>query len=270
MEQENKNTTIKNDDGFIIVSGVDDTIVATTNNENIVYERIEQAVRDYFAGNDRYSSVFEPDKSSTDVTLAKIDDLADNPQNNIGKTREIANIVDKYIIKNYLIGMVDAVIRSNLNTKYKVSYNQVPSEKGRNNKKKLENAKKIVEDMLDKIDVKKLIRMAIPATFNHGNYFFYMDYSKEYDKYTIHIFPLSIARIAPYRIDGEPILMIDMTELKNRLEHNHPKKKGGKAYFFQKYEEEITKAYPKEIVSFFMYGYSIRANCNLFSSSRNV
>lgn len=243
----------KDKDGFIIVSGVDDTIIATTDstNENMIAERLELAVRNYFAGNDRYASVFEGDASNTGITLARIDELAVNPQNSISKTREIANIVDYYIIKNYLIGMVDTLIRSNLNTNYKVSYNQVPSEKGRNNKKKLENAKRIVEDMLDKIDVKKLIRISIPATFDHGNYFFYMDFSPNQDKYTIHIFPLSIARVAPYRIDGEPVLMIDMTELKNRLEHNLPKKRGGKAYFFQKYEEEITKAYPKEIVDAF-------------------
>ena len=251
MEQETENK-VKRDDGFMIVSGVDDdTIVATTNDEQMIQTRLEQAVRAYFAGGEKYASVFEPDSTVTNVTLAKLDDLAQGPQNNITKTREIASIVDMYIIKNYLIGMVDTVIRSNLNTNYKVSYNQVPSEKGRNNKKKLENAKKIVEDMLDKIDVKKLIRISIPATFNHGNYFFYMDYTRDKEKYTIHIFPLSVARIAPYRIDGEPILMIDMTELKNRLEHNLPKKKGGKAYFFQKYEEEITKAYPKEIVDAF-------------------
>lgn len=245
-------------ESFEIISGVDDTVVVTSNNasgdENLVQQRIEQAVRAYFAGNERYASVFEPDTSTSTVTLNRIDELARNPQNDISKTREIANIVDTYIIKNYLIGLVDTVIRSNLNTRYKVSYNQVPSEKGRNNKKKLENAKKIVEDMLDKIDVKKLIRMSIPATFNHGNYFFYMDYNKNKEKYVIHIFPLTIGRIAPYRIDGEPVLMIDMNELKNRLEHNLPKRKGGKAYFFQKYEEEITKAYPAEIVEAFRRG----------------
>jgi hypothetical protein len=242
----------KVDDGFVIVSGVDDdTFVLTTNDENMISQRIETAVRNYFAGNDRYASVFEPDTSASTITLARIDELANNPQNDISKTREIANIVDTYIRKNYLIGMVDTVIRSNLNTNYKVSYNQVPSEKGRNNKKKLENAKRIVEDMLDKIDVKKIIRISIPATFDHGNYFFYMDYSKNQEKYTIHVFPLTVARIAPYRIDGEPVLMIDMNELKNRLEHNLPKRKGGKAYFFQKYEEEITKAYPQEIVDAF-------------------
>lgn len=255
MEDKNKavnnNTNDSNSDDFVIVSGVGDTIVATTSNEDMFARRIEVAVRDYFSGNDRFASVFEGDNSTTAVTIAKIDELANNPQNSISKTREIASIVDYYIIKNYLIGMVDTIIRSNLNTNYKVSYNQVPFEKGRNNKKRLENAKKIVEDMLDKIDVKKLIRISIPATFDHGNYFFYMDYSPNQEKYTIHIFPLSIARVAPYRIDGEPVLMIDMTELKNRLEHNLPKKRGGKAYFFQKYEEEITKAYPKEIVEAF-------------------
>lgn len=244
----------KKDENFMIISGVGDTIVATTDedNESIVAKQIEQSVKDYFANNDRYASVFEYDNSGSGViTLAKIDELAINPQNSIKKTREIASIVDTYINKNYLIGLVDTIIRSNLNTNYKVSYNQVPSEKGRNNSKKLVNAKQIVEDMLDKIDVKKLIRLSIPATFDHGNFFFYMDYSKNKEKYNIHIFPLSVARVAPYRIDGEPVLMIDMTELKTRLEHNLPKRRGGKAYFFEKYEEEITKAYPQEIVDAF-------------------
>lgn len=239
----------KKDEGFEIVSGIDDTIVITGSDDKIYQSRIEQAVRDYFAGNERYSSVFNSDTSVSSVTLSDIDTLAIDPQNDIEKTRKISKIVDMYIIKNYLIGLVDSLIRSNLNTTYKVSYSQVPSEKGRNNKKKLESAKQFVDDMLDKINIKKLIRMAIPATFDHGNYFFYMDVVN--DNYNIHIFPLSVARVAPYRIDGEPILMIDMDELKNRLEHNLPKRRGGKAYFFEKYEKEITAAYPKEIVDAF-------------------
>ena len=239
----------KKDEGFEIVSGIDDTIVITGSDDKIYQSRIEQAVRDYFAGNERYSSVFKSETSVSSVTLSDIDTLAIDPQNDIEKTRKISKIVDMYIIKNYLIGLVDSLIRSNLNTTYKVSYSQVPSEKGRNNKKKLESAKQFVDDMLDKINIKKLIRMAIPATFDHGNYFFYMDVVN--DNYNIHIFPLSVARVAPYRIDGEPILMIDMDELKNRLEHNLPKRRGGKAYFFEKYEKEITAAYPKEIVDAF-------------------
>lgn len=251
-DKNNENNKKQSDtDGFVIVSGVDNNTVVATTNDELFAKKLELAVRDYFAGNEKFASVFEGESSKSVVTLARIDELANNPQNSISKTREIANIVDEYIIKNYLVGMVDTVIRSNLNTSYKVSYNQVPSEKGRNNKKKLENAKRIVEDMLDKIDVKKIVRISIPATFNHGNFFFYMDCDTYKDKYNIHIFPLSIARVAPYRIDGEPVVMIDMAELRTRLEHNLPKKKGGKAYFFQKYEEEITRAYPKEIVDAF-------------------
>lgn len=238
----------KNNDGFEIVSGIDEVVVVTSTN-NEYQNRVEQAVRDYFAGNEKYASVFNPDRASHEVTLAVIDELAVDPQNSIDKTRRISKIVDTYKNKNYLIGLVDSLIRSNLNTTYKVSYTQVPSEKGRNNKKKLESAKKIVDDMLDKINIKKIIRMAIPATFDYGNYFFYMDVVG--GNYNIHIFPLSVARVAPYRIDGEPILMIDMDELRAKLEHNLPKRKGGKAYFFERYEKEITAAYPKEIVDAF-------------------
>lgn len=243
MEQKNK-------EDFQIVSGIDDVVVVTTTDSSSDYqERIEQAVKDYFANNARYSSVFEPDSVVSHVTLAELDSLAENPQNSIDKTRKIAKIVDKYINKNYLIGMVDTIIRSNLNTSYKVSYNQVPSENGRNTKNKLKTAKQIVERMLDEIDIKKLIRMSIPCTFDYGNYFFYMEPIE--DKYNLHVFPLSVARVAPYRIDGEPVLMIDMDELRTRIEHNMPKRKGGKAYFFEKYEKEITQSYPREIVDAF-------------------
>lgn len=243
MEQKNK-------EDFQIVSGVDDVVVVTTTDSSGDYqERVEQAVKDYFANNARYSSVFEPDSVVSHVTLAELDSLAENPQNSIDKTRKIAKIVDKYINKNYLIGMVDTIIRSNLNTSYKVSYNQVPSENGRNTKNRLKTAKQIVERMLDEIDIKKLIRMSIPCTFDYGNYFFYMEPVE--DKYNLHVFPLSVARVAPYRIDGEPVLMIDMDELRTRIEHNMPKKKGGKAYFFERYEKEITQSYPREIVEAF-------------------
>ena len=115
MEQKEEN--------FEIVSGVDDVMVVTTNDHSDEYQsKIEQAVKDYFANNPRYSSVFEGDNAITTVTLAELDSLAENPQNSIEKTRKIAKIVDKYINKNYLVGMVDTIIRSNLNTSYKVSY----------------------------------------------------------------------------------------------------------------------------------------------------
>lgn len=241
-------------ESFEIVSGIDDnTVVITTNlAEEEFNRRLEQAVRNY-GDSDRYASIFNPDTAVSTTTLAEISELAVDPQNSIEKTRKIARIVDTYINKNYLLGMVDSAIRSNLNTKYKASYSQQSSKLGRNMGKKQDNAKKIVEDMLDQINVKKLIRMSIPKTFSAGNFFFYMDIdsSKGENIYTLHIFPLSVARVAPYRIGGEPILMIDMRELQSRLEHNLPKRKGGKAMFFQKYEEEITKAYPKEIVEAF-------------------
>lgn len=240
------------DDSFEIVGEVDDTLVITTNKENAeaIYENmVEQAVRDYINNGNRITSVFEPDAQVGCITREDIARLSVDPQNDIAKTRKIAKIVDTYINKNYLLGMVDTAIRSNLNTKYKTSYSKSSNGLGRNNASKLKNAKQVVDDFLDQINVKKLIRTSIPNTFNHGNYIFYIETGD--DDYALHIFPLSVARIAPYRIGGEPVVMIDMDELRNKLEHNLPKRKGGKAYFFEKYKNEITQAYPKEIVEAF-------------------
>lgn len=240
----------KDENGFEIVSGVDsETVVVTVNSEINFETRVEEAVRDYLTNTNKYTSVFNPDPSICSVTREEIARLSVDPQNSIEKTRKIAKIVDTYINKNYLLGMVDTAIRSNLNTKYKVSYSKMTSELGRNKATKLGKAKIIVDDFLDQINVKKLIRTSIPNTFNHGTYIFYLETADS--NYAIHIFPLSVARIAPYRIGGEPVVMIDMDELKNKLEHNLPKRKGGKAYFFEKYENEIVAAYPESIVEAF-------------------
>ena len=239
-----------NDNDFEIISGIDNTIVVTTFDSEANYDaKVESAVKDYLNNSNRYSSVFNADTSPGTVTREEIASLSVDPQNSIEKTRKIAKIIDTYINKNYLLGMVDTAIRSNLNTKYKVSYSKTSAELGRNKATKLKNAKKVVDDFLDQINVKKLIRTSIPNTFNHGTYIFYVE--TENEDYTIHIFPLSVARIAPYRIGGEPVVMIDMDELKSKLEHNLPKRKGGKAYFFEKYEQELTAAYPKKIVEAF-------------------
>lgn len=238
------------DQGFEIVSGVDnDTVVVTTTLEAQYEKRVESAVRAYLAGADNYTSVFNPEVSSGKVTRSDIEYLADDPQNDIAKTRRIAKIVDMYINKNYLLGMVDTAIRANLNTKCKISYSKLSSELGRNKGNMLKNAKAVIDDFVDRINIKKLIRTSIPNTFNHGTYIFYLE-TRDND-YALHVFPLGISRIAPYKICGEPVVMIDMDELKNRLEHNLPKRKGGKAMFFDKYETEITAAYPKEIVDAF-------------------
>lgn len=232
------------------ISGVNDCVVVTTSDNNDAFEqRVEEAVRDYLNNTNRYTSVFNADSSVTSVTRDEIANLSVDPQNSLEKTRKIARIVDTYINKNYLLGMVDTAIRSNLNTKYKVSYSKASSELGRNKNTKLKNAKTIVEDFLDQINVKKLIRTSIPNTYNHGTYVFYVD--TENANYSLHVFPLGVAQIAPYRIGGEPVVMINMDELKTRLEHNLPKRKGGKAYFFEKYENEIKAAYPSSIVEAF-------------------
>lgn len=247
MSSENENLN------FEVVSEIDEnTKVITTNDYEGMYNRLlEEAVKNYETGNDRFSSVFEGDSryGCEKITLQMINQLAVNPRNSIISTRKIANIVDMFIHKNYLLGMVDAAIWANLNTKYTVTYPYIDANIGRNKNKKYERARTIVDDLLLKIDVEHLIRNSIPTTFEHGNYFCYLD--TDNGNYTMHVFPLSVVCVAPYKQNGEPILMIDMDALRMRLEHSLPKKKGGKAYFFKNHREEIEKAYPKEIVDAF-------------------
>lgn len=154
----------------ISVSEVDNTIIVTAFNEEDVDSWLEKAKK-HDSENRRYS-VYLNEIGGNKATITKdwIDDMAINPQNNLKKIIEINDVINQYVNKNWIIGCYVDIISKNVNSRYRLSYNQDIEPK---NMKKLSKAKTIISDFNKKINIESLIKNSIPTVVREGNYCFY-------------------------------------------------------------------------------------------------
>ena len=231
----------------ISVSEVDNTIIVTAFNEEDVDSWLEKAKK-HDSENRRYS-VYLNEIGGNKATITKdwIDDMAINPQNNLKKIIEINDVINQYVNKNWIIGCYVDIISKNVNSRYRLSYNQDIEPK---NMKKLSKAKTIISDFNKKINIESLIKNSIPTVVREGNYCFQIrtDDKSKGNGYAYSFYPLSVVLVSDYDINGEPVLLLDMTKLKSKLSKAYIKlKKNHKAMFFKAIEDEIKNNYPIEV-----------------------
>lgn len=209
-------------------------------------EWLEQAMFQFNNDYKQYSAYLnESSLGQQIITIDELDKLADGAQSDLKKIRKINEIVRYFINKDDLIGLVYETIESNINTDYRLSF---PSNED-SNQELYQQARKIIENFNKKINLKSLMRKSIPTTYAEGNYPIYL--RQKGDNYIVDHFPLGILEVSDYEIDGEPCLLININELKNRLQKNYKRTKRGKALFFSSMEEEIKNSYPKEVYEAF-------------------
>jgi hypothetical protein len=146
-----------------------------------------------------------------------------------------------------IIGKVLESIYVNVNDEYRLSYN--PPE-GRNKSKKFEQAKLTIDDFNEEVNANGIIREKTTKTYGEGNVVLYLRGNKT-DGWCIDEYPLGIAIISPYMVDGEPIVLIDINELKNRLFKDGYKQRNGKDMFFATVEDAIKANYAPEVFDAF-------------------
>ena len=190
-----------------------------------------------------YSALPNDNASNETLTLEVIDELANGIQSDISKVQKANSLVRRYIITDDIIGKTYESIESNVNTDFKLSYGDYSSQ--RNKTKKLDNAKATVDIFNKQIGIKHIIREAIPLTFAEGNCIFCLRNSG--DGYVVDRYPLGIAVISDYSINGRPVVCINITELESRLKKTYAKDKKNKAIFFENIEKEIKENYPEEV-----------------------
>ena len=120
----------------------------------------------------------------------------------------------------------------------------------RNKNKERHRAEELIESFNTQINIKNLLRKSIPMTYIEGNYIMYLRNNN--GTYVVDYFPLGVAEISPYEIDGEPIVIINMSELKSRLISAGYTNKKGKSLFMGTIEEEIKANYPDEVYQAYM------------------
>lgn len=230
----------------MMVSAPDkDTVIVTASEmEREKWDaQIRAALSAYDPENKQYSAYLTESTSSEELTIERLDELARGLQSNLQNVQTVNSIIRNYINKDDLIGITYDAIEANVNTEFKCSYKRFPEM--RNKTKQIENVRTLVEDFNDQINVRKLLRTAIPITYAEGNYIMYLRKSEE--NYIVDYYPLGIAEISDYTSNGRPIVLINMQNLRNALNKTMLFDRQRRPLFFQNQEEEIQANYPPEV-----------------------
>lgn len=233
-----------------LIDNSDDTIIMTAENiqkqsESWMYE----AMKHFEKGGRQYSVKFNEDSSSTsnEITLDDIKELALNAQNDISKIRKINILVRQAETEDDIIGKVHETIESNLNANVKLSFDELPADYDIEIKNKVEG---LIKRFHKEVNINDVMTTAITSTYDEGNCIQYLRSKKNGNIYhhVIDKYPLGVALISDYSLNGIPYVLINTSELSNRLQKTTLKNKKNKPLFFANISEEIKNNYPKEVI----------------------
>lgn len=223
-----------------------DTVVVTSCSD-ISDKWLVSALNAYDPSNQPYSAYLKDGNSpSQKITPEYLDELAENAQNDITKIQTINSIIRKQINKNDIVGKTVECIDTNINTQIKLSYNAEIQD----DQSPLDEVKNCISVFNEMIHIKKLTRNSISTAFAEGNYFMYLRHSNNH--YKVDYYPLGVVEVAEWDKDGEPILLFNVQELRNRLQKVYKKTRKNKYLFFESMEEEVKENYPEEVYNAFI------------------
>lgn len=236
------------EEDFIVVTGSaqpqkdDDSI----NVEEETRRLLEQAMQDYAASKRKSSVNFEEQGTYNSPTTEELARLAECPQDDLTKTLRINSILAKYSNLDDVLGIILESLRVNINTEYRLNY---PTVEGRNKTKTLDRVKAVVEKFNREIRLPQQIREKIPRAYSEGTVVMYLRKSDE--GWVLDTYPLGIAQISPYSLGGEPVVLISINDLKDRLSKAAYKTRKGKNLFFESVKDEIRENFPDEVYAAF-------------------
>lgn len=238
------------DFNVIFTSKTDDGTIIATSAEELNNRRMSIALSMYDPKNNNYSVYLNEGVSpSKTLSVDEIDDLLTNTQNDLNKVMKINAYNRKLINKNDIVGKTVESIDTNINTEIKITYSR--AEEGRNKKKQLDACKNLIKDVNEGIKVSQLTRTAIITSYIEGNWISYLRHDNP-DNYTVDIYPLGMCEISDYNVNGDPIVLVDINNLRSRLNKTYKKNKKNKALFFDTVEDEVKANYPKEVYDAFV------------------
>lgn len=237
-------TASQTDDGTVVITSLNELSEERMNNV------IRNAVASYDPENKQYSTYLKISASSETLTVDRIDELARGLQSSLTNVQTVNGIIRNYINKDDLIGITYDAIEANVNTEFKCSFAQFPEQ--RNKTKQVNYAREVIDDFNAQINVRSLLRAAIPMTYAEGTYITYLRQKDE--NYIVDYYPLGIAEISDYLSNGQPVVLINMSKLKSALSKSMLKDKKNKALFFENQETEIQDNYPDEVYQAFKNG----------------
>lgn len=211
---------------------------------------LEQSVYDFEKQKHIYSRYLTEDKQIQVTTEDELQTLGQNTQDNLDKVNRINEIARYYINTNDLVGKVYDTLENNTNTEIKLNY---PPIQGRNKKKEREKAELTIDGFLKSINVEKLLKKCVPLTFAEGNYYMYLRASGD-GSYKVDHYGLGLIEVSNYSLDDENICIINLNELRSRLQSaglQMKNKKGQDIFGMPTVDDEIKKNYPLEVYQAF-------------------
>lgn len=209
-----------------------------------------QALQSFDSGGKQYSVQFNEESGtlSTDTSIDDLKRLAFNAQSDLTKIKKINALVRQACNEDDIIGKVHETVEANLNSNVRISFDELPEDYDKEIKQKAENT---IKRFHKEVNINEVMTNAITSTYDEGNCIMYLRSKKHKGiyHYTIDKYPLGVAIITNYSENTIPRVMIDTTELSNRLQKNNLKSKKNKPLFFANISDEIKHNYPKEIIN---------------------
>lgn len=200
-----------------------------------------------------YDRLLIKDNNEYVTTPEQISSLAKNTQTNLEKIIKINGIIQYYLNKSDLIGKTYEILENNINTNFTINYPLVGGI-NKSAKKKESKMKDEIRSLINKfnsdIDIKKLIVDNVMSVYTEGNFIMYLKGDSD-NGYGVVKYPLDIIEITDRTIDGEPLVVFNVNELKSRLQGSI--NKYGKMKTKQKVDiktiiqEEVKRDYPEEV-----------------------
>lgn len=215
----------------------------------MLYEaRVKEAAQTYDPKNMAYASVLNSATSGGNgVSYEDLAELGRSPQSDLSATQRIIELARQYVNLDDIIGLTFESIENNINTRVRYVYRNMKPEQR-------QKVKEIVENFNEQINLDALIVQSVSSTWRDGTYVACLrkQGTGAGVSYVVDYYPLGVAIISDYCVGDQPCVLIDIQELKARLQKNYVKNRKRKPLFFENMEAEIKATYPVEVYRAFV------------------
>ena len=217
--------------------------IAILTSEERAKHWMEEALQSFDPTNKQYS-VYLNEQSGEDskLTIEDIKRLARNAQSDLSKILKINSLVRQEINEDDIIGKAYEAVVSNLNANVRISFDNLPQ---KYTKKKKDEAEKLIKRFHKETNINQILSSSIPTVYTEGNCIKYL--REKNGHYVVDTYPLGVAIVSDYNVNGNPYILIDIRELTSRLQKTTIKGRKNKPLFFNSIVDEIKNNYPPEV-----------------------
>lgn len=217
--------------------------IAILTSEEKAKHWMEEALQSFDPTNKQYS-VYLNEQSGEDskLTIEDIKRLAKNAQSDLSKILKINSLVRQEINEDDIIGKVYEAVVANLNANVRISFDNLPQ---KYTKKKKDEAERLIKRFHKETNINQILSSSIPTVYTEGNCIKYLRGKNGH--YVVDTYPLGVAIVSDYNVNGNPYILIDIRELTSRLQKTTIKGRKNKPLFFNSIVDEIKNNYPPEV-----------------------